>query len=153
MHPHLEYSCTLWDPYNQGLIQKLEAVQRRAARFACRNNDHHSSVTKMLEDLKWDSLQMHRQANRLTLLYKSINGQVAIPAQTFLTPIVRPTRRNNSQAFIRPQASKDVYMNSFFPKTINESNILPEAIIVKSPTPEIFKEQVTNHLRSSHLRG
>ena len=152
VRPHLEYSCTVWDPHNQGLIQKLEAVQRRAARFACRNYDRHSSVTKMLEDLKWDSLQMRRQANRLTLLYKSINGQVAIPAQTFLTPVVRPTRRNNSQAFIRPQASKDAYKNSFFPKTINEWNILPEAI-VKSPTSEIFKEQVINHLRSSHLRG
>ena len=98
--------------------------------------------------LKWDSLQMRRQANRLTLLNKSINGQVAIPAQMFLTPVVRPIRRNNSQAFIRPQASKDIYKNSFFPKTINEWNILPEAI-VKSPTSEIFKEQDTNHLRSS----
>ena len=33
-------------------------------------------------------------------------------------------------------------------QTINEWNTLPEAI-VKSPTSEIFKEQVTNHLRSS----
>ena len=117
VRPHLEYGCTVWDPNNQRLIQKLEAVQRWAARFACRNYDRHSSVTKMLEDLKWDSLQMRRQANRLTLLYKSINhGQVAIPAQMFLTPVVRPTRRNNNQAFIRPQASKDVYKNLFFPK-------------------------------------
>ena len=141
-----------WDPHNQGLIQKLEAGESRAARFVCRNYDRHSSATKMLEDLKWDSLQMRHQANRLTLLYKSINGQVAIPAQTFLTPVVRPTCRNNSLAFICPQASKDIYKNSFFPQTIHEWNILPEAIVT-APTSEIFKEQVTNHLRPSHLHG
>ena len=125
--------------HNQGLIQKLEARHRRVARFACRNYDRH--ITKTL-DLKWDSLQMCCQANRLTLLYKSIKGQAATPAQTFLIPVVRPTRRNNSLAFIRPQASKDVYKNSS-PPTTHEWNILPEAI-VKAPTSEIFKEQVTN---------
>ena len=91
---------------------------------------------------------MRRQGNCLTLLYKSINGQDAIPAQAFLTPVIHPTCHNNSLAFIHRQASKDIYKNSFFTKTIHEWNSLPEAI-VKSPTSEIFKEQVTNHLGSS----
>ena len=139
MRLHLEYSCTVWDPHNQGLTHKLEAVQRWAARFARRNYDRHSSVTKMLEDFKWDSPPpMRHQVNRLTLLYKSIIGQVAIPAQTFLTPVVCLSRSNSSLSFIRPQASKDVYKNSFFSKTIYEWNILPE-VIVKAPTSELFK--------------
>ena len=38
VRPHLEYCCTVWDSNSVGLTQKLEAVQRRAARFACREN-------------------------------------------------------------------------------------------------------------------
>ena len=150
VRPHLEYSSTVWDNKNKGLIHKVEAVQRRAARFASRDYDYNSSVTKMLENLKWDTLQMRRQVSRLTVLYKSINDQVAIPAQSFLTPVARSTRRNNSKAFIRPHATKDCYKHSFFPQTISEWNFLPEAV-VNSTSSDTFKELVTNHLRPSHL--
>ena len=33
IHPSLEYACSVWDPYTQVSIDKLEMVQRRAARF------------------------------------------------------------------------------------------------------------------------
>ena len=77
---------TQFGTHSVGLTQKHEAVQRRAARFACRDYERHSSVTQMLINLKWDSLQSRRQANRLTLLYKSIHGQVAIPAEQLISP-------------------------------------------------------------------
>jgi hypothetical protein len=57
-------------------------VQRRAARFV--NNDfrRQSSVTEMLQKLKWDSLQEKRARSQLVMLYKiqhqlvaSYNGQ------------------------------------------------------------------------------
>jgi hypothetical protein len=31
--PQLEYAVTVWDPWTQTNISKIEAVQRRAARF------------------------------------------------------------------------------------------------------------------------
>ena len=52
VRPHLEYSCTVWDPYTKGLIHKMEMVQHRAARFVCRNYEWQSSVTAMLADLE-----------------------------------------------------------------------------------------------------
>ena len=33
MRPLLEYACSVWDPYTEENISRLEAVQRRAARF------------------------------------------------------------------------------------------------------------------------
>ena len=33
VHPHLEYASTCWDPYTKRSIDKVEAVQRRAATF------------------------------------------------------------------------------------------------------------------------
>jgi hypothetical protein len=57
VRPHLEYSGTVWDPYTDDLTKKLEAVQRRAARFACRDYSPRSSVREMLNQLEWDTLQ------------------------------------------------------------------------------------------------
>ena len=66
----------------------------------------------------------------------------------FLTPFARPTRHNNSKAFQRPRAKKDCYKNSFFPRTISEWNLLPETLI-NSSTHINFKQEVTNHLRTT----
>ena len=51
IRPQLEYAATVWDPITKTNINKVEAVQRRAARFC--HNDYHrtSSVTTMLQDL------------------------------------------------------------------------------------------------------
>ena len=100
----------------------------------------------MLKTLQWDTLQMRRQATRLTMLHKVNAGQVAIPAQKFLTPVVRPIRQNNSLAYLRPRAKKNCYKDSYFPRTIHEWNVLPEHI-VNIPTTTTFKTQVTDHLR------
>ena len=59
VRPILEYACTVWDPHTQDNISKLEAVQRRAARFVVNRYHNTSSVTNMLNQLQWPSLQ-HR---------------------------------------------------------------------------------------------
>ena len=33
VRPHLEYASTCWNPYTKRSMDKLEAVQRRSARF------------------------------------------------------------------------------------------------------------------------
>ena len=148
VRPYLEYSCTVWDPHTKELTQKIEMVQHRAARFVYRDYERKSSVTKMLAELEWDTLKLCRQAARLTLLYKVTSDQVAIPASKFLTPVARPARHNNSKAFQRPRAKKDCYKNSFFPRTISEWNLLPEPL-VNSSTHISFKQELTNHLRTT----
>ena len=151
VRPHLEYSATVWDPYTTDLINKLEAVQQRAARCACRDYSPRSSVTEMLQKLEWDSLQTRRSAARLSMMFKIVNDQVAVPASKFLQPALRPTRHHNSKLFLCPQAKKDGFNNSFFPRTIAQWNTLPESI-VNSTTTEIFKEQVISHLRTQIAR-
>ena len=61
VRPKLEYACQAWDPHFKKDIASLERVQRKAARF-CSNNYHRTaSVTKMLSDLEWDSLDLRRK--------------------------------------------------------------------------------------------
>ena len=54
-------------------------VQRRAARFVCNNYTQQASVTNMMSELGWDSLEHRRQATRLTLMKQIQEGASAIP--------------------------------------------------------------------------
>lgn len=51
------YSSFVWDPYTVSLSTKVDQIQRRAARFVYNDYSPHSSVTEMLKDLGWDSLE------------------------------------------------------------------------------------------------
>ncbi len=37
VRPHLEFACAVWDPHNVCDIHRLEAIQRRVARFVSSN--------------------------------------------------------------------------------------------------------------------
>lgn len=49
VRPQLEYSATVWDPYQHGHIDQLEKVQRRAARYVTGRHRNRSSVGHMIE--------------------------------------------------------------------------------------------------------
>ena len=73
VRPILEYGSTVCDPHCNGLNDELENVQKRAARFVTRNYSYETgSMTGILEDLKWETLQKRRKDNRLILLYKGL---------------------------------------------------------------------------------
>ena len=50
-------AASVWDPYSQKNIAKIEAVQRRAARFILSQFRNTSSVNNMLEALGWPTLE------------------------------------------------------------------------------------------------
>ena len=52
VRPTLEYASTVWDPTTKQNINKLEMVQRRAARYVYSNWRCHSSPTEMMQQLK-----------------------------------------------------------------------------------------------------
>ena len=53
----VEYASTVWNPYTKTEINKIEAVQRRAARYVVNNQRNRSSVSNILQRLKWRPLQ------------------------------------------------------------------------------------------------
>ena len=86
----LEYSSIVWDPYLQKDIDKLEKVQLQAARFITGNyiSRDQDCVSQMLAELNLPPLQDRRKANRLTFLYKVVEGLVpAMQSHDYLTPI------------------------------------------------------------------
>ena len=57
VRPQLEYASAVWDPQNKKLISQIEQVQRRDARWTVSNFDRKASVTKMVQDLGWRTLE------------------------------------------------------------------------------------------------
>ena len=60
VRPILEYSSCVWDPHTQRYVTILKMVLRRAARFVKGDYERTSSVTSMLTDLHWNTLQEKR---------------------------------------------------------------------------------------------
>ena len=74
----LEYACTVWDPYKEEQITKIENVQRRSARFVLNRYKRTTSVTNLLNHLGWTSLQSRRKFTRLTMMCKITNNMVQV---------------------------------------------------------------------------
>jgi len=156
----LEYAAVVWDPYLRKDIDKLECMQRQAARFITK--DYRSRdpgcIGRMLDTLKLPPLEERRRQLRLTMLFKIANDLMpALPAGDFLTRTsterrrVRPTTydgyesqnilqrqaNNNSRCYKVPPSKTDQFRNSFFVRTVVEWNNLPDAV-VQLPSPSSF---------------
>ena len=57
----LEYSSAVWDPFRQKDIDKLEKIQRSAARFVTQNYRQTASVTSLIQNLGWTDLKTRRK--------------------------------------------------------------------------------------------
>jgi hypothetical protein len=61
-------------------------VQRKAARFATSSYTREPrTVTTILQNLGWQTLENRKKMDRLTLFYQSINGEAAINIPPYLT--------------------------------------------------------------------
>ena len=144
VRPTVEYACTVWDPHVQQEINKLESVQRRAARFVLRRYHQTASPSEMIRELKWPSLQKRRKVARLTMLFKIQNDIVS--ARNIKNDIkTAPTRRRrtNSKQYTLPQCKTDYRLNSFLPRTLKEWNELPEQA-VEATTVGTFVSRVSS---------
>ena len=132
----------MWDPYTKGKQKQLEMVQRRAARYVCNNYSYEpGSVTAMLNQLGWRSLEQRRADIRLTFLYKSINGLVAVNLSNQLVPHARFSRHHHPLSFLIPSETTLYLQQSYVPRTIVQWNALP-ASLVMTPSADAFREGV-----------
>jgi hypothetical protein len=54
-------------------------VQRRSGRFVTSTYSREpGTVTKIMQDLKWQTLETRRKAARLILFHKAINGEAVV---------------------------------------------------------------------------
>ena len=148
MLPSIDYCSTIWDPYTKNDISKLEMLQHRAARFVMNkprySQQHNVSITKMLTELHWPTLQNRWKQARFILMFKIVNGNLMVPARCLpQPPTITYTRVNHSLKYAHLQSDMDIkfYRYSFLPRTIPQQNNLQIANI-EMLTLITFKEQL-----------
>ena len=152
MRPVLEYCSSAWDPGQIGHIKQVEAVQRKAARFVSGDWSRYSSVTDILQQLGWQSIQERRLIRRLVLMYQAHHGLFAIHLPPYVQPPSRPMPRKHPLQYAPIHSKWNPYMDSFWPRTIRSWNLLPPHII-ESSSPEQLRSLLIKAFDDGLLRA
>ena len=150
----LEYACAVWDPYLKKDTCKLERIQRKAARFVKNDyrvfvgnpeNREYASVTQMISELGWQSLEKRRRETRLALLYKIVHHDVNIKQDEIENLILNnrgvQTNEHKCPKFTRFSWNILQYKNSFTPRTVCDWNNL-SCDIACANNVETFKHRL-----------
>ena len=121
VRPIIEYASSVWDSHTTINIQKLESIQKRAARFCFNNFSKYCSVSSLHQHLVSPHYSLEERKAKLVILYKLINGILCIPTDN-LFPIYPVLR---SGYYKQLSTRNDSYKFSFFPSTIKLWNSLP----------------------------
>ena len=146
VRPILEYASTAWDPHSQNNI-KIARKNPETGSTILQKNDYSrepGSVTKLLQELGWESLQTRRKYKRITTLYKMEHNIIDIPLDQYIMHNTCCSRKHNSQ-FLQIRHSSNTFGNSFFPTIAKEWNALPSNII-SSSSIESFQKQLTQYM-------
>ena len=88
------------------------------------NRQNPKSVTTMLQQLNWPTLEDRHKASDLILMYKVVNSLVAVPVN-YLPP--RSPRYADCIRFIAYHCRLNVYQHLFFPRNVIPWNRLPDS--------------------------
>jgi len=106
VRPTLEYAASVWDPYQEYLTYDIEKIQRCAARWVLSDYSYYSSVTDMLNRLKWPTLQERRHVNRISQFHKIVYQLTpSIQLPSYILPTQFPTCQLHQHRFINPVSS------------------------------------------------
>ena len=148
VRPKLEYASVVWSLHYLCDVNKLENIQRAAARFCKGHYKYSSSVTSMIKDLEWAGTPgLSPQTSRLCTVYKISNDIIHVNKSKYLTPATETrTRGSHGFKYFVEHTSNDVFKCSYFPRTVREWNSLPSDI-VSAKSLDIFKSMLRSYLK------
>ena len=91
--PILNYAATVWSPHTQYYINKLEAVQKCAARFIVSDYCRLSSISHILNSLKLKSIVYNHTRLCLLMFYKIVNHLVELLIPNYIVHSTMFTRK------------------------------------------------------------
>ena len=120
-------SCCKLRNVRTPVINKVVYIMMNS-RIVRRDYRRTTSASQLISELGLQSLAERRKTSRLTLLYKAINGLVAIPMDE-LEHTSRCTRHCGlwTGRINILQSRVDAYKFSFFPRTVSDWNSLPSS--------------------------
>ena len=136
VRPLIEYGCSAWDPYKDCLIDKLELLNKRAARFVTGNHLlEHGETNKNMVTLGWPPLIERRSKAKLAMLYKIRTGLTLVPHEHLVINFRKP------DLYVLPHSGVDANLKSFFPSTIRLWNSIPSELRT-CPSLASFKDSL-----------
>ena len=145
VRPHMEYACSIWDPFSAKDRDILEGVQRFAGRVCLKNWNY--GYPEMLNLLSLPTLETRRKVAKLSMMYKIVNNLVVFPeSSALLQPLNNPycTRFTHNLSFSNFQGRTSRFLYSYFPSTLTLWNRLPYSI-TSSPSVPSFKHSLNNY--------
>jgi hypothetical protein len=139
VRPKVEYSSIIWNPQQKTQIKQIEQIQRNAARFVMKkpfNYKNPGSVTTLIQQLNWPTLEQRRYSVDLVYMYKVVHNLVAIPVLYLPNPSIR-----NNMKFVTYHCKINAYQHSFFPRVVVPWNKLPDTVL-QLDTIDSFKAAV-----------
>lgn len=126
---NLQYRSSALKPHTKKLKDKLENVQKRAARYVTHNFYNTKSVYNMLHHLNWPALFHRRNICRLSMLYK-ITHILLLKTKT----CIQFHRQQPSNLVLHFQTFSTrtdyyKYQYSFFPHTETLWNSFPHSVV------------------------
>ena len=153
----LEYASSSWNPHTNTDVNRLEQVQKNAARFVCNDYNSTTSTSALVSSLGWDTLKHRRLFNQSARFYKFHNGLVNCKLPDFVTRCSsRSLTRSHQIAYQPPQSNILTHCYSFFPRTLRVWNSLPCEVVTSPSLLDSFRHSALPAIRSlkvpSHLR-
>ena len=125
VRPTLEYGSVIWDPYYMQEKDRLEKINKRAARFVTGNYVLQSGNNKEnMQNLGWEPLEERRARIKVQTIFKARQNLIDIPMD-HLTINTRKKRNFNGLTYTLPMSNVDSHLYSFYPSSIRLWNRLP----------------------------
>ena len=151
VRPVLEYGGMVWDPYRLGQVEEMERVQRQAARRvtgrmkrwrwdATKKSREHVSVSKIIQQLGWESLSQRRKKARLCGLHRALSDTEGW--REIRAGIEETQNGRYGQRLREKGANMEVGRNAFLARTIREWNLLEKSLCENAVkiSPKLFSK-------------
>ena len=152
VRPILEYASSCWQPTSMKKNQRLEMVQHNAAKFVANKypkKGHYNefSISQILNDLSWESLEERRNKARATTAYKILNDKLILPPD--LLPLANPLKQTRLTDQVRvgpnfhllePHARLNIVNKTFFYSAPRTWNTLVSPEQATAPSADSFKK-------------
>ena len=142
VRPHLEYGNSIWGPFYQLDIKKIERVQRRATKLISSIKDF--PYEERLRILKLPSMVYRRKRGDMILMFKIMNKLVHVDENKLFERARMQSTRGHHLKVAKGPATKFARVNAFSQRTVNTWNKLPESVI-EAPTVNAFKNRLDKY--------
>lgn len=140
----LEYAVPVWDPHLKKDISALESVQRFASRM-CLKTWQDLSYEDRLRHLCLTSLENRRKFLNLCYLFKIKNDLTHFPNSPLHSVTTHHATRSHSSTLYVPIAKTNSFQGSFFCRSLQEWNQLPQAV-ASAESLNQFKSRLRENL-------